>query len=75
MKEQRLEFDVEFDIYFNGILIVACPHCGRRQKKKFRSLQPGSNVTCSCGGTIHIDKDDFSAMQKSLAEVKRAMSA
>ena len=75
MTEQRLEFDVEFDIYFNGILVVACPHCGRRQKRKFRSLQVGSNIACSCGTTMHIHKDDFSAMQKSLDEVKRAMSA
>lgn len=75
MTEQRLEFDVEFDIYFNGILVVACPQCGCRHKKKFRRLQPGSNMACSCGTTIHINKGDFSAMRKSLDDVKRAMNA
>ncbi len=69
--EPKIELDLDNNM--NGILIITCPECKKKMKKKFRELSPGKEASCSCGFTVNFSGDDLRSTQRSLDDLKRTL--
>ena len=71
-KEPNIELDIDNNL--NGILIITCPECRRKMKKKLRELSPNKEISCSCGFTVNFTGDDLRSTQRSLNDLKRTLN-
>lgn len=70
MKEPK--FDWEFDDRWNATLVVTCPQCGRKLRRRLQELRAGSTVECVCGGFSFVFTDsNLRAVQRQIDELRR----
>lgn len=67
------KIDLEFDNNWNGILVISCPQCKKKTKRKLSELNPGKEVSCSCGFTVSFSGDDLRGVQRSLNDLKKTL--
>ena len=73
MSSKEPEIELDLDSQMNGILIITCPECKKKMKKKFKQIAPGNEASCQCGFTIKFSGDDLRRTQRSLDDLKRAL--
>ena len=71
--DKEPEIDIEVDDDMNGIAVIRCPQCDIVSRTPMNTLADGSTVDCSCGFTIRLEGDGFSAMQRDLDDIKRLL--
>ena len=56
---------------------ITCPSCRRKRSETVRKLKTNPALTCLCGTTLEIDKNQLSAglksVEKSLSNIKRVV--
>ncbi len=67
------EFDLEIDDKYIGTLVIKCPECRKKTKKKLKLLRAGSEVKCLCGYIIQVSGNELKSAQKSLDDFKRSL--
>ncbi len=65
--------DVEIDDDFKGIAVIGCPQCDTTTRHPLDSLSAGSVIECSCGFSIQIEGDGFTAAQREFKDLKRLL--
>jgi hypothetical protein len=66
------EIDLEIDDNWNGTLVMTCPKCKAKTRRRISSLASGSKVRSSCGHTtFEMSGDDLRRVQRSLDDLKR----
>jgi len=74
MMEDPLDIDIDFDNSMDGTLIITCPQCQNKIRRKFKGLRSGTEISCKCGTSIEIADDEFISVQKSLDDLKQSFS-
>jgi len=72
LNEADMKLDIDKDL--NGVLIITCPQCKASMKKKLKQLSPNKKLSCQCGCEITISGDGFKSAQKSLDDLRKALS-
>ena len=70
---QEPEFELDIDDRLNATLVITCPQCGRKHKRRFQDLRAGSTVECGCGFTLVMSDDNFRSCQRQLDELRRTL--
>lgn len=72
------QVDFEMDDNLTGIVTAQCPLCESRLKTPIAQLGQQAELTCPCGGTIALDRNEllmFQRMVNNLREAARGLTA
>ena len=67
--------EIEFDHRMNLALIITCPMCNHKNRRKLLDLQPNTKMKCTCGHVLKVNGEDLKNVTRSVSDLKSSVSS
>lgn len=67
--------EIEFDHRMNLALIITCPLCNHKNRRKLQELQANTKMNCTCGHSLKVNGDDLKNVSRSVSDLKNSVNS
>lgn len=67
--------EIEFDQRMNLALIITCPLCNHKSRRKLQDLQPNTEMKCTCGHALKVNGNDLKNVSRSVSDLKSSVNS
>jgi len=67
--------EIEFDHRMSLALIITCPMCNHKNRRKLHELQQNTEMKCTCGHVLKVNGNDLRNVTRSVSDLKSSVNS